>query len=452
MHTDPEVILLLSLMAGVVGFFILIASPFWTICLIVILQVVVFIHYIPAFFSKWLFGAIFSLWLIIWAFSYILRRGENLWWHPVAKPTTFLAIVFGAGAIIGLLYGSTPFNIMKDMSQYLGYLAIFPVIDVVRSPRQATKIIKIFAILGLPGYMFERYSIFAGKQGIEGVPSLAPNAAPYWGPIEGALWAVALCYDKASVRLASWGWLGLSSVIPIFGGMRGIFLSYLAGAATAFKAAARLGNRSLARYMVPLVLGLILLGVFGLVKLPFSKVTQQQYKTLTSMGAFEGDRSVEGRLVEIRALLGAFKRNPVTGVGFGYPIKYYWGNRKIDTLWFTYHNGYAETLMKFGLIGSLIFAWFYWSALKMSYRLISSGDTFFSKALAFGTVVWLVSSLVLSAGNSMFSQRGWALAMGVIVGLLPALAGQNPYNRESQEKPPSSPANEPRHDHVIHSK
>ena len=119
-------------------------------------------------------------------------------------------------------------------------------------------------------------------------------------------------------------------------------------------------------------------------------------------------------------------------------------------LWFTYHNGYAETLMKFGLIGSLIFAWFYWSALRMSYRLISSGDTFFSRAMALGTVVWLISILVRNVGNSFFSNRGFALALGVMVGLLPALAGQNPYNQESQGKPPSSTVNEQSHGNVIH--
>lgn len=353
-------------------------------------------------------------------------------------------MVIGAELIIGLLYGSIPLNIIRDMSPYLGYLAIFPVIDVVRSPRQAKKIIKIFAVLGLPGHLFESYSGYAGKQGMEGGFELAPNAASYWGAIQWAIWAVALCYDKTSARLAAWGWIGLSALIPIFGGMRGIFLAFLVGAGTAFKAASKIGRRSMTGFIVPLSIGVVLLALLGYIN-PFSKVTQHQYGTLTNLQAFEDDISIQGRLIEIKALLNAFMRNPITGVGFGYPIRYRWGDRGerlIDTLWFSYHNGYAETLMKFGLIGSLIFAWFYWSALRMSYQLISSGDTFFSKAMALGTFVWLVTALVRSTGNSMFSTRGFALAFGVMVGLLPALAGQNPYNRKSLEKPPSFTVNE----------
>ncbi len=432
----PELIIF-SIVFGVLGFIILMASPMGSIGLIIILQAVLFFHYLPQVANKWVFGAIYPLWLITWAISY-LGRGQRLWWHPMAKPAMALAIALAAEVLMGLLYGSDPLNVMRDASPYLGYLAVFPVIDVVRSPQQAKKIIKIFAFLGLPAYVLGLYEGFLVKQNIgEGGFSFAPNAAPYWEPIQGAIWAVALCYNKASPRLAAWGWLGLSALIPIFGGMRGIFLAFLVGAATAVKAASRLGRRSLGRYVVPLGIGLVLVALLGLIN-PFSKVTTARYGTLTNLQAFENDPSVQGRIIEIRALLDAFWRNPATGVGFGYPVKYYWGDRKIDTLWFTYHNGYAETLMKFGLIGSLICAWFYWSALRMSYRLISSGETFFAKAMALGTVVWLVSALVRSVGNSQFSTRGFPLTFGIMVGLLPALAGQNPFNRKTPEKPPDS--------------
>jgi hypothetical protein len=450
MYIEPELVFM-SIMFGIVGFIILIANPFWAICLVVILQVVVFLHFVPTFVSKWMFGAIYVLWLITWGSSYLGRKGGGLQWHPVAKPAMFLAIVMGVEIIIGLCYGATLLNMIRDISPYLGYLAIFPVMDIVRSRRQAKRIIKIFAILGLPGFVLDSYSGYLAKQQIGGGFSFAPNAAPYWEPIQGALWAVALGYNRLSTRLAAWGWLGLSSLIPIFGGARGLFLAYLVGAATAFKAASRLGSKSLGKYLVPLGIGLVLVALAGFIKLPFSKVTTTQYRTLTNLHAFENDPSVEGRVVEIKALLAAFMRNPITGVGFGYPLKYAWGDRgerKIEGLWFTYHNGYGETLMKFGLIGSLIFAWFYWSALRMSYRIISSGDTFFSKAIALGTVVWLVSSLVKSVGNSAFSNRGFALALGVIVGLLPTLAGQNPYKKETLGKPSSSPVCKAGHSNV----
>ena len=297
---EPELIFI-SLMLGIVGFIILIASPFLAIYLIVILQVVVFLHFVPTFVSKWMFGAIYSLWLITWGLSYIGRRRENLRWHPMAKPALFLAIVMGAELIIGLFYGATPLNIIRDVSPYLGYLAVFPVMDVVRRPQQAQSIIKIFAILGLPGFVFESYSGYLAKQQLGGGFSFSPNAEPYWGPIQGAIWAVALGYNKASARLAAWGWLGLSAIIPIFGGARAIFLAFLVGAATAVKAAPRLGRRRLGRYVVPLGIGLVLVALIGLIN-PFSKVTTTQYGTLTNLQALENDPSVEGRLVEIKAL------------------------------------------------------------------------------------------------------------------------------------------------------
>jgi hypothetical protein len=48
-------------------------------------------------------------------------------------------------------------------------------------------------------------------------------------------------------------------------------------------------------------------------------------------------------------------------------------------------------------------------------------DIFITKVLCFGMIVWLTSALIGSLSGSAFPDRGFALTVGVMAGLLPAL-------------------------------
>ncbi len=389
--------------------------------------------------TKIIYGALFFLWFFLWAMTKIVnvRPGETLFWHPVALPCLLVGVVLFIGVINGFIYGSLLVDIIRDLSPYLGYLALLPVLDSVREPRQAKKIIYFMIILGLPAYIIFQIGFVSAKQGFHtGLLGFAPYAKDYWEPVQAALWAVALGSQRFSGRLLSWTWILLYSLSPIFGGNRGPLLAYLAGVGTAFVASGKLAHKRASRYLLPVMFAVVVLAVAltsaGVVKLPFSKVTAQQYQTLTSKEEFIGDRSVQGRMREIRALMQAFYQNPVIGVGLGYEMKYYLDEVLIVKAWFKYHNGYAESLMKFGVVGTLIFAWFFYAAIKLAYRYISLGVSFFSQSIALGMVVWLISSLVFNGtAASIFADRGFALTMGVMMGLLPALANRHPYALET---------------------
>ena len=101
-----------------------------------------------------------------------------------------------------------------------------------------------------------------------------------------------------------------------------------------------------------------------------------------------------------------------------------------DYLRFRYHNGYLETLMKFGVLGSIIFASYFFAVLRLAFQVIRTSDNYFAKAIGIGLLVWLIPSLAASLAGSYFSDLGFALTVGVMAGLVPALVSQYDYGKE----------------------
>jgi O-antigen ligase len=136
----------------------------------------------------------------------------------------------------------------------------------------------------------------------------------------------------------------------------------------------------------------------------------------------EQDESIQGRLLESKALFKAFMQNPFTGMGFGHFLKFKWyTGRVVTTPVFKYHNGYMETLMKFGLLGTWVFAWYFFTLIRGTFEIVRISDNYFGKTMGLGLVIFLVTAMAGSMTNSFFSDRGFALTVGVMAGLLPAL-------------------------------
>ncbi len=393
--------------------------------------------------TKILYGGLFAVWFLAWSVSRIFTtpRSRSLRWHPAAMPAIALGGVLIMAVLVGLIYGSTLKNIVRDLSPYIGYLAVLPVLDAVRKPRQAKNILIILAVIGLPSFLLYEVVSAGQKQGISELSHLQslPYAAAYWVPFQGAIWAVALAYERIFPRLAAWGWICLSALITVISGIRGPLLSFLASAGIAFLLAGRLGGNKIAKYLIILFLFLIFGGLIadaaGIIKLPISDITRERYSTLLPGGHLSRDWSVEGRINESKALLGGFAKNPIVGVGLGYRLSWrWWDGSLIMNPWFQYHNGYTETLMKFGILGALVFAWYYLTIIRLSLRIIRTGDSFLSRAVGFGMVICLCSGLVSSFAFSAFSDKGFALTAGILTGMLPALAGQNPYEQEAPQQ------------------
>jgi O-antigen ligase len=393
--------------------------------------------------TKIVYGVLFAAWFGVWALTKVFGSNspKTTLAHSMVLPTFAFGTVLAFSMLVGFLYGSSPGNIIRDLSQYVGYLAVLPLLDLVQTPKQAKRLVIFLAMVGLPSSILTDIWSVAAKQDIEMSPALlvCKYASPYWGPIQGALWAVAVSFSGFFIKLLVWLWLIFKSSLSIFSGFRGMLLKFILTAMTAFLVSGRIVRHSLARYMIPLFLILMVGGLLadlsGMIKLPLSDITRNRYSTLLSENKFQKDYSIQGRVIESRALLKAFLKNPITGIGLGHSLRY----RTLEgtmmdksRVRFRYHNGYLETFMKFGILGSAIFAWYFLTLFLQAFEVVRTTDSYFAKTVALGLIIFLVPSLAGSIAGSAFSNRGFALTIGVMAGLLPALRGKLSEAKEAQ--------------------
>jgi O-antigen ligase len=223
----------------------------------------------------------------------------------------------------------------------------------------------------------------------------------------------------------------------MFAGFRGNLVAFLSGAGTAFMASGKLKRGSLARYLIPIflvvIVGALMADFYGAITLPIPDITRERYSTLFSPDRLATDLSMEGRILEGEALFDSFCQNPIVGVGLGRHLSFMWTDGKLKKEpYYQYHNGYLETLMKFGLVGTAVFFWFLGAVFLMSLRTVNSRCDLVARALGLGIVIWLVYSGVDSLAFSTFSDRGFALTVGVVAGILPALAKRHPLGPKPQ--------------------
>lgn len=376
--------------------------------------------------SKVVYGVMFALWFIAWAIKPASGdAGVPRLHYSLRTPALAFGVMLFLAALLGVVYGAPPDWIVRDLSQYVGYLAVLPLLEVVRTPKQAKRLIFCLAMVGLPSFIASRIGGIAYKQHVELPPILMifSNAAAYWGPIQGAIWVVAISFQGFVIKMLAWAWLILESGLSVFSGFRHMLLIFIISASTAFVVSGKIARHTLGRYMIPLFLALVVGGILadlsGMITLPFSYMTRDRYSTLLSAKSLEQDQT--GRIYETKVLFQSFLENPFTGIGLGRTFK---DRRLPGGQTVRFHNGYLETLMKFGLVGAAIFAWYFLTLFRQAFEVVRTSDDYFTKAIALGVVIWLVPAIAGSLAGSVFSERGFALTVGVMAGLLPALPSE----------------------------
>jgi hypothetical protein len=433
---------------GIVLLLVLLANLYWGTFVILLAQplfVSTFSEGAGTGVSKIVYGALFAVWFGAWALKPVARDAATPKLHSsVRTPALAFGGWLGLAILLGLIYGAPLDDIVRDLSQYVGYLAVLPLLDLVRTPSQAKRLTFFLALLGLPGAIGGDFSQMRGREQFELPPMVQvfTSAGQYWGPIQGAVWAVAVSFPGFAVKLLAWGWLLLKGSLSVFSGARHMLLVFILAALTAFMVCGRLARRSLARYLIPLVLALVVGGVVadqsGLITLPFSDLGRQKYSTLLSEKKFQRDDSMQGRFRESRWLVSKFLENPVTGIGLGHGLD----DPTIPGGYnFMFHSGYHAMLMKFGVVGTCIFAWYFLALFRQAFEVARISDNYFAQVMGLGLVIWLVPALVASWAVNLFSNRGFALTVGVMAGLLPALtfSHQPVAAEESQVMEPVSP-------------
>lgn len=156
-----------------------------------------------------------------------------------------------------------------------------------------------------------------------------------------------------------------------------------------------------------------------------SERIQQIYNTLLNPSLLVMDLSVQGRLVEAQAALDVFARSPLFGVGFGHHVPMDWPYGRWYKTSFTQHIWMTEMLMKFGIVGSILFLWFFFSAIRFAFKRAKEARPIMAKALAVGIIVWMITMLIPTLGH--FGDRGFNLTLAVVLAILPFL-GQSHHD------------------------
>jgi len=383
--------------------------------------------------SEQAFAVLFGAWFIGWFIRYLLdnSRRMNFGWHPVARPTLALALLLATAALMGILTGATPMNVVRDLSQYVGYLVLLPVVGVIRDRKSAARLLKIAVIIGLPCYIWSAFIWWSRKFGLEyGGMDTAQVGGAYLGPFIGALWPLALLKTGRWVRRFAALGLFLVLLYALGSGYRSQIIAVVVMTAVAIWGIWKVqsGRRKLV-VVIPVALGAIFVlwfvgGTLGYLPLSGGARTRYLYSSLLSPQSLTSNISVQGRLVEAQAGLRVFQQYPLLGIGFGHHVPMEWAHGTWYKTAFTQHIWITEMLMKFGALGTLIFAWFFMAALRFSYTIAKRADNALVKAIALGVFIWVSVNLVPGVGN--ISNRGFAFMVGLMMGMLPAFAGLHP--------------------------
>lgn len=380
------------------------------------------------------FIILFCIWLIGWIIRMLIQdSGIHLNSHPLFKPSLALGILFVIASVVGLLKGASFIDVFRDLSQFVGYLLIFPVAWIVRNKVQAKKLLMILIVIGLPCYIWSSFVWWSRKFGYEyGAMNVAGIGSAYLGPFIASLWPLIILKTKRWIRILSIMAIIILGIYSISSGYRSQVLAFLIMSGVSFWALWSLnkGIKKL-RGIVILFIGFFFLlwfyyGTLGYYPLPGGERARQLYLSLISPSQLYEDLSFQGRLVEAQAAFDIFKKNPLLGQGFGHHLEMYWKYGKWYEFAYSQHIWHTAILSKFGFIGFFIFIWYIGAIMKYLYTSVKETKNVYLKGFFIGAFTWIILSLFPALGS--WEDRGFSTTVGLILGILPALKNANLKN------------------------
>lgn len=370
------------------------------------------------------FAGLFVGWVIGWASrSFAGQQSRVRLPRVVAFPALLVGILLVFSAALGFLRGAPVLDVVRDLSQFVGYLCVVPICMVVRSRRQALWLLAALLVVGTVSYAWNTAYWVSIKYRLPwpGWPTLSVGAN-YIGPFIGALWVLPVLKAKPATRVLAGMAIGLLVVLALVSGYRSRVLQVVALTCVGLLAAwiSDRGRRSrvaLAGLFLLAVVGMLVSGtLLGAFEIPGLGNPQRFLTSMMNPQALLADPSVQGRLVEARAALSAFMRWPILGVGLGHRVEMEWAYQRWWDTAFTQHIWVTEMLMKFGVVGSALFIWLFVSIVRYALRMANIANSTAWKALALGVAVWIVVTLVPTVGH--FGDRGFNFILAIMLGIL----------------------------------
>jgi hypothetical protein len=374
------------------------------------------------------FAALFAGWVVGWVTRFLLgHRKLRIACPPsVIRPALALAGLLVFGAVHGLVAGNPPLDVARDLSQFAGYLLILPMLTVIRDRRAALRMLWILLVIGVFAYMWNTWYWVSLKYDLSwpGWPTLSVGAA-YLGPFLAALWALVMLKTRSRTRQLATCGVAAHILLATMSGYRSRILEVMLLACFTLWAVWVVEPRRRAQVVVAGVLLLTSVGalvggtVTGVLPLVRNERILQTYRTILEPERLREDLSLEGYLIEANAALRAFLRQPVLGVGLGKHVEMEWAHGRWYQTAFTQHIWFTEVLMKWGVMGSLLFLWFFLALVRFALGLGRQAVNPVHKALALGFGVWVMVSLVPSVGH--IGSQGFSFVIALMVAVLPQL-------------------------------
>jgi O-antigen ligase len=366
------------------------------------------------FLSDMLLALLVAGWLLS-----VLASGEiRLVRTPVNLPLCLFLVWAGIEMVAGKLGGNEMRYVLQDMRGLAYYILFFWVVSMVTTWREVRVLLITLATAMMLGFGVGALYAATGRGDENAVTAGTVSRFP--GPNEafliGALLLGAfLVMWPATRRRPVYLWLFL--VVALVGLalslVRGYWVGLVFGVAVLF-----LLLRTKQR-MVLLAGSVIVLVVMVSAAAVLKPAALASIASRVEAVTAVGDRNVQYRLEENKAVLAQIRARPVQGYGLGktfVPDFSQWGIPLEPKIYV--HNNYLWFMQRLGIVGVVLFAWAMLAFLDpRRWRAAATGDRAWIDGLIVGSRVVVSALLLVSISSPQFNTKGAVTMTAVIMGL-----------------------------------
>ncbi|MFA6197653.1 MAG: O-antigen ligase family protein [Patescibacteria group bacterium] len=374
-----------------------------------------------------LFAAIILAWLI----TRIRQKNFPFIHSSIFRSYVGLLICIFVGVIVSLLYHNKYIDIFYDVNGYL-YLGLLPVMYDAFSSRMAISktlqviwaalmaifiktAIMLFIFAGQFEFMVQAYRWIRDTR-IDEVTLIAGNAyrifsqSQIWSMFGFLIALIVITLSGKAMISRRWWWFFMvaSGGVVIISYSRSFWLALIITLISWLWYLFRYGGRSkkaIVKYTAWLVLILAgeLLSIILIIRLPNLLKLNHNTASLSSLVedrlANDQQAGLQSRWNLIKPLTSKIIKQPIVGHGFGSTITYQSKDPRITAgsgggayTTYSFEWGYLDILLKIGVVGLVVYAWFVGRILKSGYRAIK--DTGTEKPIMLGLFFAMISLLI----------------------------------------------------------
>jgi hypothetical protein len=341
---------------------------------------------------------------------------RSVWPHSrLVMPLVVFLVLAGIEAVVGFFSRYSLRNILRDMSAVLGYAMIWIGYSVVREWRVLHRWVTVFLAIGFLtavlalGMRVLGIEMPTGFEGSEVAYTAFGTVSRAYG-LPGAVgfYIIGVCIGVALViqsprsggqprALMLWAVSGtcLLQILLMFG--RSLFLGMLSG--LALMALAWSSKYRLQLVIAGVAVAFLVLVVAPALEIPYAAEVTNRYLSIVDpeAGGLSAQATFQWRQDEARGVweaLGSWER--IVGRGFGARLLVtVVGGVEVES----FHNSIAEMLLKVGLVGLAIYAWFVIQAVREAVETMRQPGRPLVKAVYLALVAAFLGILVWGMGS-----------------------------------------------------